>query len=48
MKELLGHDANNPAATPWWQKAVSGLTAGAIGAALATPTDLVKVCDSSH
>jgi len=41
MKELLG--ATNPAATPLWKKIVAGATSGAIGSAIANPTDLVKV-----
>lgn len=43
VKDLLGHNADTPANTPFWVKATSGLIAGAVGAALANPTDLIKV-----
>lgn len=41
MKELLG--AHNPARTPLWKKIVAGASSGAIGSAMASPTDLVKI-----
>lgn len=41
MKELLG--AHDPKHTPLWKKIVAGATSGAVGAAIANPTDLVKV-----
>ena len=43
FKELLGHDPAAPASTPFWKRLASGLASGAVGAALANPTDLVKV-----
>jgi hypothetical protein len=41
MKDYLG--ANDPKNTPLWKKLVAGATSGAMGAAIANPTDLVKV-----
>ncbi|KAI0210399.1 Mitochondrial substrate carrier family protein ucpB [Lamellibrachia satsuma] len=41
FKRLYG--ATDPAHTPLWKKILAGATSGAIGSALATPTDLVKV-----
>eukprot|EP01114_Cavostelium_apophysatum_P021819 TRINITY_DN7711_c0_g1_i1.p1 TRINITY_DN7711_c0_g1~~TRINITY_DN7711_c0_g1_i1.p1 ORF type:complete len:317 (-),score=55.65 TRINITY_DN7711_c0_g1_i1:628-1578(-) len=41
MKELLG--AHDVAHTPLWKKIVAGATSGAVGSAIANPTDLVKV-----
>ncbi|CAM1310879.1 Uncharacterised protein r2_g2119 [Pycnogonum litorale] len=41
MKELLG--ATDPAHTPLYLKVISGAITGAIGSAVANPTDLVKV-----
>eukprot|EP00742_Colponemidia_sp_Colp-10_P004259 GILJ01004544.1.p1 GENE.GILJ01004544.1~~GILJ01004544.1.p1 ORF type:complete len:323 (-),score=30.87 GILJ01004544.1:210-1142(-) len=41
VKELLG--ATNPANTPLWKKICAGATAGAVGAGIANPTDLIKV-----
>ena len=41
FKELLG--AHNPANTPIWKKIVAAASSGAIGSAVATPTDLVKI-----
>ena len=43
IKDLLGHNADAPANTPFWVKASSGLISGAAGAAIANPTDLIKV-----
>jgi len=41
MKDFLG--AKDPRTAPLWKKFIAGMTAGAIGAAIANPTDLVKV-----
>ena len=41
FKELLG--AHNPAKTPLWKKIAAGALSGAIGSAVASPTDLVKI-----
>ncbi|KAK2189606.1 hypothetical protein NP493_101g04040 [Ridgeia piscesae] len=41
FKQLYG--ATNPAHTPLWKKILAGATSGALGSAIATPTDLVKV-----
>lgn len=41
FKELLG--AHNPAKTPLWKKIAAGALSGAIGSAIASPTDLVKI-----
>lgn len=41
FKELLG--AHNPAKTPLWKKIAAGASSGAIGSAVASPTDLVKI-----
>eukprot|EP01112_Ceratiomyxa_fruticulosa_P009911 TRINITY_DN2601_c0_g1_i4.p1 TRINITY_DN2601_c0_g1~~TRINITY_DN2601_c0_g1_i4.p1 ORF type:complete len:304 (+),score=44.77 TRINITY_DN2601_c0_g1_i4:366-1277(+) len=41
MKDYLG--ATDPKHTPLWKKIVAGGVSGAIGAAIANPTDLVKV-----
>ncbi|KAL6080591.1 Mitochondrial carrier [Balamuthia mandrillaris] len=41
MKELLG--AHDPKTVPLWKKIAAGGTSGAVGAAIANPTDLVKV-----
>ena len=41
LKELLG--AHNPARTPLWKKIIAGASSGAIGSAMASPTDLVKI-----
>lgn len=40
MKDLL--QAHDPATTPFWKKVVAGGASGMIGAAIASPTDLVK------
>jgi len=48
VKELFGHDPMNPGNTPFWKKAAAGLLSGAAGAALANPTDLVKVRMQAH
>ncbi|KAF6034843.1 hypothetical protein EB796_006849 [Bugula neritina] len=41
LKSKLG--ATDPAHTPLWKKILAGATSGAIGSALANPTDLIKV-----
>lgn len=41
MKTLLR--ATDPVHTPLWKKVVSGAVSGAIGSAIANPTDLIKV-----
>eukprot|EP00013_Stygamoeba_regulata_P006071 CAMPEP_0177639928 /NCGR_PEP_ID=MMETSP0447-20121125/6277_1 /TAXON_ID=0 /ORGANISM="Stygamoeba regulata, Strain BSH-02190019" /LENGTH=305 /DNA_ID=CAMNT_0019141977 /DNA_START=225 /DNA_END=1142 /DNA_ORIENTATION=- len=41
IKEVLG--ATDPTSTPLWTKFLAAGTSGAIGAAISTPTDLVKV-----
>lgn len=41
LKELFG--ARDPAHTPLWKKVCSGAIAGAIGSAIACPTDVVKI-----
>jgi solute carrier family 25 protein 14/30 len=40
MKDLL--QTQDPANTPFWKKVIAGGASGMCGAALATPTDLVK------
>jgi hypothetical protein len=46
-KTQLG--ATDPATTPLWKKIVAGGIAGATGAAIANPTDLVKgLCPVFH
>jgi hypothetical protein len=42
MKNQLG--ATDPAHTPLWKKITAGAVSGAVGSAIANPTDLVKVC----
>ena len=41
FKELLG--AHNPARTPLWKKIAAAASSGAVGSAIASPTDLVKI-----
>jgi len=41
FKVVLGE--KDPKSTPFWKKLLAGATSGAIGAAISTPTDLVKV-----
>ncbi|XP_064651776.1 mitochondrial substrate carrier family protein ucpB-like [Lineus longissimus] len=41
LKQLFG--ATDPSHTPLWKKICAGAISGAIGSAIATPTDLVKV-----
>lgn len=41
IKNALG--AHDPKNTPFWKKVVAGATSGAVGAAIANPTDLIKV-----
>ena len=41
LKELFG--ATDPAHTPLWKKVCSGAISGAIGSAIACPTDVVKI-----
>jgi len=41
MKNAMG--CKDPKTTPLWKKIVAGATAGAVGAAIANPTDLLKV-----
>ena len=40
VKELFGASKHN---SPLWKKLAAGATTGAVGSAIATPTDLVRV-----
>ena len=40
VKEIFGASHHN---SPLWKKLAAGATTGAIGSAIATPTDLVRV-----
>ena len=40
VKELFGASKRN---SPLWKKLAAGATTGAVGSAIATPTDLVRV-----
>jgi hypothetical protein len=44
IKQMLGEDRTSASGNlPFWKKFVAGATAGSIGAAIATPTDVLKV-----